>query len=388
MITVSSAEKALKEVYLGVIGNQLNLGTNPLLTKIKHTTNNVYGNEVVKTLSYGISGGITAAAEADELPGSYNKDFLQIRSTLKNLYGTLEISDKALKCSQSSAGAFVNLLNDEMESLIKASTFNLSRMLYGDGTGIIATITGNNAVADTALTFDSVRNIVENMAIRLVTPTKMYAQYDPIVVKGINRATNTITTNRMLEKDFNGYMISTLRGLNNEITGLGSLFDGTTIYGLKKSNYPWLQPCTKSGVGELSETVIQSAIDEVAEASGEDVDFISCSAGVRRAYQDSMSTMRRNIDVMNIEGGFKAISYNGIPLVVDRFVKNDEMYLLNTKHFEMCQLGDWQWLEGNDGKIIKQKDNYPVYTATLVKYAELVCDKPNAQARLSGITTA
>ena len=95
-----------------------------------------------------------------------------------------------------------------------------------------------------------------------------------------------------------------------------------------------------------------------------------------------------NVDVMELQGGFKAISYNGIPLVTDRFVENDQMYLLSTKDFELCQLGDWQWLEGNDGKVIKQKDNYPIYTATLVKYAELICDRPNSQAKLSGIVGA
>ena len=91
---------------------------------------------------------------------------------------------------------------------------------------------------------------------------------------------------------------------------------------------------------------------------------------------------------MNLQGGFKAISYNGIPLVIDRFVKDDEMYLLNTKEFELCQLGDWQWLEGNDGRIIKQKEGYPIYTATLVKYADLLCNRPNNQAKLSGIIGA
>ncbi|MBQ9791097.1 MAG: phage major capsid protein, partial [Clostridia bacterium] len=82
----------------------------------------------------------------------------------------------------------------------------------------------------------------------------------------------------------------------------------------------------------------------------------------------------------------KAISYNGIPVIADRFVPEDTMYLLNTKDFELHQLCDWQWLEGNDGKIIKQKEGYPTYTATLVKYADLICDKPNGQAKLSGIT--
>ena len=93
MISVDSADKALKEVYLGVIGNQLNLGSNPLLTKIKQTTNNVQGFEVVKSICYGMSGGVTAAAEGDELPGSYNKQYLQFRANLKNLYGTIEITN-------------------------------------------------------------------------------------------------------------------------------------------------------------------------------------------------------------------------------------------------------------------------------------------------------
>ena len=34
MITIKTAEDALKTVYLGVIGNQLNFHSNPLLSKI------------------------------------------------------------------------------------------------------------------------------------------------------------------------------------------------------------------------------------------------------------------------------------------------------------------------------------------------------------------
>lgn len=382
MITVSTAEKALKTVYLGVIGNQLNYGANPLLSKIKQTTNNVYGNEIVKSLSYGISGGVTAAAEADELPGGYGRTFLQLKGTLKNLYGTLEISDKAIRCSQNSAGAFVNLLNDEMETLIKSSTYNLGRMLYGNGSGILGQVAASNEVAGQEIVVDSLRNFAPNQVIRMVN-SNAYTTYDPMVITLIDRSTNTISINRYADRDFKGYYIASLKGLNNEITGVGALFDSkiNTIYGIRKDVYPWIKPYSKDSVGAISELVIQSAIDEIEEVTGTEVDFISCSAGVRRAYQECMSTMRRNIDVMNLDGGFRALSYNGIPLIADKFVADDEMLLLNTKEFELCQLGDWQWLEGNDGKIIKQKDNYPVYSATLVKYAELICNKPSLQVK-------
>ena len=42
-------------------------------------------------------------------------------------------------------------------------------------------------------------------------------------------------------------------------------------------------------------------------------------------------------------------------------------------------------VEGDDGKILKQIAEKPVYTATLVKYAELVCERPFGQGRLTGI---
>ena len=48
------------------------------------------------------------------------------------------------------------------------------------------------------------------------------------------------------------------------------------------------------------------------------------------------------------------------------------MYLLNTDDFALHQLCDWKWLEGEDGKVIKQVADKPVYKATLVKYADLI----------------
>ena len=58
MVTLSSAENALKSVYLGVVANQLNVNANPLLGKIKQSTKDVWGKEIRKMAPYGINGGI------------------------------------------------------------------------------------------------------------------------------------------------------------------------------------------------------------------------------------------------------------------------------------------------------------------------------------------
>ena len=184
-----------------------------------------------------------------------------------------------------------------------------------------------------------------------------------------------------------GMLIFVAVSLNNEITGLGAIFKSTgSLYGLDRATHKWLVPYMKTSVGDISETVIQKAIDYLDENAGSRVNFIVCSSGVKRAFQKHLATYKRNVDVMNLEGGYKAISYNGIPIVSDRFCPAGTMYLLNTDDFTLHQLCDWKWLEGDDGKVLKQDMRKPTYTATLVKYADIICAKPCGQAMLSGIT--
>ena len=113
--------------------------------------------------------------------------------------------------------------------------------------------------------------------------------------------------------------------------------------------------------------------------AGGTIDFIVSSYDVRRRYIDYLALNRTNLDYMNLDGGYKAISYSGIPFVADRFVDNDTMYLLNTSDFKLHQLCDWRWIEGEGGTVLHQVANKAVYTATLVKYCDLLCERPCGQ---------
>lgn len=385
MVTLQSAENALKTVYLGVVSNQLNTNANPLLGKIKQTTKDVWGKEVRKLAPYGINGGIGAGAETDALPSAAGNNYVQFISDLKNLYGKIELSDKAIRASENNAGAFVNLLNDEMEGLIKASSFNFGRMIFGDGSGLLATITGIDEAK--VITCDSVRNLIEGMVIDIYNAdTKVASGYRVTYVDRVNKKVHINFPTDFTTTITAGYTIYVQNSKGYEITGLGKIFsDSDTLYGVSRTKYPWLSPYQKTNAGEISDGLIQSAIDFLDEVSGSNVNYIACSSQVRRAYQEYLGAFRRNIDIMELAGGYKALTYNGIPVVADRFVEEDTMYLLNTDDFTMHQLCDWKWLEGEDGKVLKQNAGYPTYTATLVKYAELVCDKPNGQAKISGI---
>lgn len=385
MVTTISADKALKTLYLGAVTEQLNTEINPFLAKIKQSTADVWGKEIRRVARYGINGGIGAGSETGDLPTAAGNNYEQFVSTLKNLYGTIEISDKAMRASANDAGAFVNLLNDEMDGLLKASALNFGRMLFGDGSGRLGR----------ALTANDGNNVkVNNKYFMTGMLVEIYDEKGAPTALGKRRIVDwdpvncIVTLDGTLAADAikSGYAFYVQGSKDGEITGLSALFkDSGTIYGLDRSQHKWLVPYMQSNVGEISETIIQKAIDYLEENAGSKVNFIVCSSGVKRAFMKHLATYKRNTDVMDLKGGFKALSFNGIPIVSDRFCPVGTMYLLNTDDFTLHQLCDWKWLESEDGKILKQNAGKPTYTATLVKYADLICSKPCGQAMLSGI---
>ena len=112
MITIETADNALKSFYLDAVTEALNLKVNPLLAKIGQSTADVVGKDVRKLVKVGVSGGIGAGTETGDLPSASETKRVQFVSTLKNLYGTIEISDKALRASATNEGAFVDNKKD------------------------------------------------------------------------------------------------------------------------------------------------------------------------------------------------------------------------------------------------------------------------------------
>lgn len=390
MVTISSAENALKTLYLGVLAEQLNVGVNPLLAKIGQTSADVWGKEVVKLAPYGVNGGVGSGTESGDLPGCAGNNYAQFKLTLKNFYGNIEISDKAIRASANSAGAFVNLLNSEMEGLLKSSKFNFGRMLYGDGSGLIATTVGNTSSSTNVLTVNSVKNLMEGMVIDVYDTSDMIvSNLTGVRIISIDRAKKEITLSASASSVLGeGYKIYVQNSKDNELTGLEAIFGTANLYGLDRSDYSFLNPYKVTDTTGVSTEAIQAAIDSIEEVAGGTIDFIVSSYKVRRAYIEYLSLNRTNLDYMNLDGGFKALSYSGIPFVADRFVDDKTMYLLNTSDFKLHQLCDWRWIEGEGGTVLHQVANKAVYTATLVKYADLLCERPMGQAKITFSTIA
>ena len=385
MINLQTAENALKSFYLDAVKDLLDTKTSPLLAMAERTSENVYGKEVKKTIRVGLTGGVVAGTETGDLPKADPSNYYQLTVPLKNLYGTIEISDKAIRASQGNEGAFVNLLNAEMDNLFRSAKYNLGRMVMGNGQGIITLGKVNENgkfVADETSALQVGMNVflTESDASRLEEGVeRKITRIDRD--SGIVELSGSALSAEV--KENTGALCSTSQG--DEIMGLKAMFECGSAYGLTLDQYRAIAPKKISLNASISWEKMQEMIDKVEEEGGTAPNLIICGWGMRRAIIRHCMDMGVTLPTMEIEGGYTALNFNGIPIVVDRFCPKGTLYFLNTNDIKLYQLGDWEWMESDDGKILHQVPGKPVYTATLVKYAELVFERPNTLACLTDI---
>lgn len=381
-VNLTNADKALKTYYLDAVAEELDCSS-PFLSMIKKSTENVWGKEVKKLIRYGLNGGIGAGSE-ETLPKAYGNKYQEFILTLKNLYGSIEISDKAIRASANSSGAFINLLDAEADGLVKSGAYNLNRMLFGDGSGKLATA---SAFEDGVLAVDDMSLFREGMTVEVRNSDgTVVSGLEAIRVERIDENLGGVVVSGYgdVGSDFAGGVVCVQGSFGAEITGLSAIFEGDTLYGVDLTENAWLKPKVKTASKDFSENDILEMLDTIDERGGKP-DVIVCSYGVRRKLYALLSKNRSAVNTVELNGGYKALTFNGIPVIADRFCPKGYMYILNSKDFEFCQLCDWQWLEGEKGEILHQVPGKPVYSATLVKYAELLCEKPFSQGLIKGI---
>ncbi len=383
MITIENADKALKDYYLDAVSAQLNDGISPFFSAIEKSAVNVYGKDVKMAVIRGTSGNILAGAEDGNLPDPYKNRYLSIVTPLKNLYGTIEISDKALRASRESSGAFVNLVNAEMEGLIASAKQNFQRMLFGDGSGKMCKIL--DSVSNTEYEVDTVKDYFAGMQVDVVPKVTGTGDSYGVYITSVNKEKSTITFATPISDTITNGEVYPRGSKDNELCGLGAIFDAVTLYGYQKTAEPYFAPYVADAKGALTEDMLTDMLDYVEENCNSKINMIICSYKTRKRIAALIADNRRVVNTTDARTGFGVVAVNDVPVYADKYCPDDRILFLNTDDFLLSQLCDWEWLEDESGKILKQVPGKAAYTATLVKYAELICKKPCGQAMLKNI---
>lgn len=393
MITISTAENALKNIYLDTVINDINKKTNPFLTMVEENTRIASGKNAKVSVRCG-QAAVGAGTETGDLPTGDNQKSVELSVPLKNLYGTFQISDKALKAASLDPNAFASLLGGEMQNLVSAAQNNLTNMLYGNGRTLLAVIGGNDFVMDSRRMLKVgkyINNFKVGMELTILTNSDAYVtdiDCDNTVTE-VNVDAEVITlSDDLMETKADRLYIYNYNDDKTSMNGIDSIFF-QKIYGVNISDYPEIAPCNFRENSDELKILDEEAVLEFLDLYEEHcqsmpADIILTHPRVKKSIFESLKSTRSNIATTELAGGFRGFTFNGIPLYSDVKCKAGNLYALNSKSFAMHQLCDWTWLSNEDGSILKQLPGKATYMATLVKYADLICDKPFLQGRCSG----
>ncbi len=386
VLNLAAVAESLKLFYLPRLRYQLNEQASVFLAQLERDTENVVGKEIVMALRYGRVGGIGNRADDGTLPTPNSRKTKQAKWETKNLFARFQISDKTIRASRTNVGAFASMLETEISDCETDAKQDLSRQCLGDGTGLLATVTAVDVVDPKIYTVDNITFFAEGMLLDVVDPASGTPRNtDPVEVTIVDEANSKITINAAVSGAAANDELYIYGNKDMELTGIKAVFEAPTLYGLDRSVYQWLNATRVNVNGEISEVIIQQAIDDADRKAGANINFLYCSYGVRRAYQNLLTAQKQLVNTLELKGGWKALSYNGIPLMADKYVPAQKMYCLDLNDWKLYQMADYEWLD-EDGAMLHRVSDKPVWEATLIKYCDLGCQKPRGQVELYGIT--
>lgn len=381
-MTMAKATEALKLFYLPGIQYQLNTA-NPILSMIERDKTSVVGAEIRMALRYGRNGGVGNRADDGLLPTPNSRKTKQARWETKNLFARIAITDKTMKASRSKEGAFLSLLEADLEDAQADAKDNMARQVFGNGTGKLSLF--GAATSKNTLPVGSVQYFAEGQFIDVLAQdgSVKAAQREVVAVDDLsNEITISGAAITTAATDF-----AVISGnYEEELTGFGAVFTpNNTLYGIDRATNKWFNPTVKNLGGEISEVAIQSQIDDTERKAGGKTNFLLSSYGVRRAYQELQLANKRITDVMKLEGGYEALSYNGVPFTVDKYADAGTLYGLDLTTWKLYHIEDWNWLE-EDGAVLNRVADRPIWEATLARYCDIGCSKPKGNFKMTGIT--
>lgn len=386
---INRCNAVLKDIYLPAVKNQISVEPAPFLSKIRKV--DLYGNEVVAAAPIGFSGGFGFSKEGGATPNAGNLMYQRFKSTSKDMYVNIEISEKTIRLAKDS-GAMVNVLDREVKSAYESAKWNTGRALHGNGTGKLANVSAQSA-AGAVIKVNSYANLKEGLIIDI------YKANGENVTKGarikaISRIadTNGLFDVTLFEKPSTAALaagfITVQNSYNNEITGLGSIFDDsvTTLYGINKADAGWIKPITYDANNNIGDKVIRKAL-RLANEKNSNIDMLMMGADAFDWYVDYLASTNYRVEEKTKElvGGFKAVSLlygnREVDVVYDEFVPTNEAWGIDTNALELHR-SDWSFASLQGGGAFNLKEGTSVYRALLASYAELICTNPGGCVRI------
>ena len=396
--TLTTLADIIKTQYSPVVGEMINHST-PILDRIGKDYDSVQGKDFTIPLHYGRNEGIGARAEGSALPTAGNQSYKASILPMRYQYGRFQITGQTIKATRNNEGAYRKAVRSEMEGLANDMCDSISRQLFGDGSGLLATVAATGSSSSTVVV-DSTAKLRVGMPIDIIVKTTgaATAGLADTTVASITDATTFTISGTLAGSPAATYGVYIAGSRNLEMMGLGGIVSATTtVQGLDVSSYPWWKATVQGNSGTaraISDTILQKAIDALAQNSNGKATAMYTTYGIRRAYQAILAAQKQFVNTMTLTGGFDTIAYNGLPIIPDKNAPSGQIFVVDESKLKFYRMSDnggedngLFWLE-EDGNMLKYVSGYDAYEAILCLYSNLGTTMRNAFVRIDDITEA
>ena len=399
--TRTTVDGILKEIYEGDVNNALQdeeITSKRLEKTSEGVIDTVGGKRVVFPVRNRRNSGISYRAENTQLAPAGRQGYVAATEDLRYGYGRFSITGPAMELAETNAQAFMSAMDGEMDGLKQDVSKDRNRIIYGHRASATNNTSGILAMVTTAAT--NATQAVDNTQpfdIGMVVDCVVQSTGVPVTggtgvtVIGVNDAAGTVT--------FSGAVTAVLTtaivragNYGQEPYGINTLVNSTgTVHGINSAtagNEFW-RSVVDTSTTTLTENAMIALCDQIRRrSSGGRPTAIFCSLGVRRAYYNLMTSLRRYNEPKSFEGGLVGLSFNHgkeIPVVEDVDCPANSMFFLNEKSIKIYRNKDW-YFEDSDGAILKWDDNFDRFQGLLKCYWQLATGMRNQHGVMTNIT--
>ncbi len=394
--TLSNFDAVLKDYYEGYIRNILNSEVK-LLKLFARTTEGWSGRQILFPVRSSRNSGYGFRADNAILPVAGQQGYLKSNITSDIFYGRIQITGPTMVESRDNEGAFARALSAEIEYGLEDFKDYFDVMLFGDGSGLLATITAGltlSTVGNNTITVDSTRYLQTGMNIGFVQAGVQTASAVLLTVNSTTSFTTgpataavvLVASNTIANSGDTGAVIMGLKGLIDDGTDVG------TLQGINRATVPsWRATVLANGgvLRPLSLDLLQRGVDIAYERGGGKISRMTAHMGVRREYINLLTPDVR-FEPLDLKGGVeRELMFNGkIPFDFDRHCQYNTIYQMDVPTMRLFVQQDFKWID-EDGSILRASavgaTGQDLFEAAMRWMGQLGTDAPARNTRIQDV---
>lgn len=327
---------------------------------------------------------------------------------MKRIYGRVQVDGFSIAATKGS-GSWIDVLTNEMKGVINAFGLELDRMTMGRGNGILAYTNGTGSSA-TVVTVDTPGGISgdtpntkwlrKGMVVDIYTSGGSQ-EVNSVQISSVDSSNSQFTLASSSNWSDNSYVVkedswSSTAANIGDLMGIDGIVDsgntpGSDFQGISRSSETTWQAYETSTATVISETAIQEVLDEIEKVSAGDAPNFGLTTYSLRNKLVDLIRGDRQIDTMDLKGGWKAIRYVGgnveIPLMVHKYCPSGYFYFISLPHIKFYSLKKLVW-DNKGGGVVKPVADADKYEAWFKMYANMGTDCSSAHGKHTNFSTS